>query len=94
MTKETALKFLDRVEEDKAFREKLLHLKNKDDKRAVLKKEDFVFSEKDFNDAMQEKYHTKMTKEEMEKIVAAGGKGQTPSPEVMQALVKTDFYEA
>ena len=92
MTKETALRFLDRVEEDKEFREKLLHMKNKDDKLAFLKKEDFVFSEKDFNDAMQEKYHTQMTKEEMEKIVAAGGKGPTPSPEIMLVSAHAGYF--
>ncbi len=66
-------------------------METKEDKQAFLKQEDFIFSEKDFNDAMQEKYHTQMTKEEMEKIVAAGGKGQTSSPEIMQAISKTTY---
>ena len=39
------------------------------------------------NEAMQDKYHTKMTKEEMAKVVAAGGQGPSSSPAAMEAIM-------
>ena len=85
MSKEIARKFLDRVEADANFREKIIKFPSNEERKSYLKEEKFIFSEKDLNEAMQDKYHTKMTKEEMAKVVAAGGQGPTTSPDVLKA---------
>jgi len=75
MSKQNALKFLDRIEKDPAFKKKLDATKDTDGRRKILHEAHLDFNKHDIEEALKEKYKKPMSEEQLKKIAAAGGKG-------------------
>ena len=93
MSKKQAMQFLDRVETDANFRNQILSCQKPEQKEKILKKEKYTFSKKDLQEAVDEKWHSNLTPEEMKKIVAAGGKGPCSSPESMKIISEMALFK-
>ncbi|MCB1066672.1 MAG: Nif11-like leader peptide family natural product precursor [Simkania sp.] len=86
MSKQNAKQFLDRVETDANFRNQFLSAKKTDQKEKILKNEHYSFSKKELQEAINEKWGSNLTPEEMKKIAAAGGGGPCSNPESMKVI--------
>ena len=74
MSKQNAVTFLNKCEQDKEFRTSLINAKNLEERKAILKKANLHFSKEEYRQAYQEKYHKELTDAELAKIIAAGKK--------------------
>ena len=72
MSKQNALAFLEKLEKDQAFASALQNAKNFEERRALLKKANFLFSKDEYRQAYQEKHHKKLTDAELDKMIAEG----------------------
>lgn len=72
MSKESAKKFLDKIENDAKFREQIQKAKGKEERQKVFKAHHISFTEEEFSKAYQEKTHRHLSHKELEQVRAAG----------------------
>jgi predicted ribosomally synthesized peptide with nif11-like leader len=75
MSKKSAKDFIDRVEKDQAFRSELLKAKSNEERQKMVTRNKFSFTEKEYKEAYQEKYHTPVNEEELRKVVGGTARG-------------------
>ncbi len=88
MSKENALKFLEKMEKDPVFREKLNKIKDASERKKMLLAAHLDFDKHDIEAAMKEKYKKPLTEEQLKKVVAAGGKGKPQSFEQYKQYIR------
>jgi predicted ribosomally synthesized peptide with nif11-like leader len=84
MSKESALRFLEKLESDMAFKKKLQAAKSDAERKAIQEEANLLFSKEDFKEAYQEKYHKTLSDQELKNIAAAGPSSKGP--------LQSDFY--
>lgn len=88
MSKQNAMKFLDKMENDPAFRKKLEDTKETDGRRKILHEAHLDFNKDECEQAFKEKYKKPMSEEQLKKIAAAGGKGKPRTIEQYKDYIK------
>ena len=72
MSKQEALIFLDKIENDKRLKMEFLSAKDEKEFEKKKKKHDLNFTRADLNEAFKEKYHTMLSSKELLKVVGMG----------------------
>jgi|GEM_PF-2437973 len=83
MSKETALKFLEKLETDMEWKKRLQNAKNDEERKLIQEEENFVFTKEEFQEAYTEKYHKTLSAEELKNIAAAGSSSVGPLESVL-----------
>ncbi len=88
MSKQNALKFLDKIENDPAFKKKLDDTKDTKARKKILHEAHLDFNKQECEEAFKEKYKKPMSEEQLKKITAAGGKGMPRTFEQYRDYIK------
>lgn len=86
MSKQDARKFLDSLEQDPKLRDQIINAESPQEKKQVIHDLQLNFTGEEYQEAINEKWHTQLSPEEMQKIVAAGGQGPCSNPQTMKAI--------
>ena len=91
MSKKDALAFLEKVEKDTKFKSEFAKAKTEADLKKMQEKYHLAFTKKEFQEAFQEKYHKKLTPQDLTNLLAAGGTG--PSSGLFGMAASPDFFK-
>ena len=86
MSKQQATQFLDRIESDANFRNQLLNASNQEFQKQVVTEANYTFSQQELYEAFNDKWNSELSQEEMQQIVAAGGSGPCPNPDILKVV--------
>ena len=72
MSKKDASAFLEMLEKDKKFKSEFASVKTEEDLNKMKEMHHLTFTKKEFQEVFKEKYHKKLTPQDLGNVVAAG----------------------
>jgi predicted ribosomally synthesized peptide with nif11-like leader len=72
MPKKDAKSFLEKLEKDSALRLQISNARNEGETLKIIREQHFLFDQKEFQSAFEEKYHRPLKREELHKMAAEG----------------------
>jgi predicted ribosomally synthesized peptide with nif11-like leader len=69
MSKQSAKEFMERLEKDKNLRSELMGARTDKERQKIIERNDFQFTEQEFQAAYREKYQTPVNEDELRRVV-------------------------